>query len=122
MNVPANSKDFNVLVNEDLKTTSRIIAERFGKRHDNVTRAIRNIIAKNPGWGRYNFEETPYVEVSNGRTYQMYEMTRDGYTMLVMGFTGKAAIEGKIKFLEAFNAMEVALKEKGVQLDASNKK
>ena len=116
MNVPANSKDFNVLVNEDLKTTSRIIAERFGKRHDNVQRDIRNIIAENSVWGLLNFEETPYVDASNGQTYQMYEMTRDGYSMLVMGFTGKAAMEWKIKFLEAFNAMEQQLQSTPVAL------
>jgi phage regulator Rha-like protein len=40
----------------------------------------------------------------------MYEMTRDGYSMLVMGFTGKVAMEWKIKFLEAFNMMERIVK------------
>ncbi|MBI6628319.1 Rha family transcriptional regulator [Pontibaca salina] len=111
MNMPLKHDDFNGLVSESLKTTSRIIADRFGKRHDNVQRDIRNLIEESPDWGVLNFEETPYVESANGQTYQMYEMTRDGYSMLVMGFTGKKAMEWKIKFLEAFNAMEAKLRQ-----------
>ena len=67
MNVPANSKDFNVLVNEDLKTTSRIIAERFGKEHRNVFRDIRSLMTANPDWGVLNFEQTPYVDEATVR-------------------------------------------------------
>lgn len=105
MNVPVKQSDFNGLVSEEMKTTSRIIAEKFGKMHKNVLRDIKELISSNPEWGMLNFEPAPYVAPQNGQTYQMYEMTRDGYSMLVMGFTGKAAMEWKIKFLEAFNAM-----------------
>jgi len=110
MNVPTNHDQFNELVSEGLKTSSKVIAEKFGKRHDNVQRDIRNIIKENPEWGVLNFEETPYSDPQNGQAYHMYEMTRDGYSMLVMGFTGKKAMEWKIKFLEAFNAMEQRLR------------
>lgn len=113
MNVVANPDDFNGLVSESLKTTSRIIAEKFEKRHDHVVRDIRKLIDQNQEWGVPNFGETPYVDPQNGQTYQMYEMTRDGYSMLVMGFTGKKAMEWKIKFLEAFNAMEQRIKDRG---------
>lgn len=119
MNMLVNQDDFNGLVNEALKTNSRIIAEKFEKRHDNVQRDIRNLIATNPAWGVLNFEETPYVDAQNGQTYQMYEMTRDGYSMLVMGFTGKKAMDWKIKFLAAFNAMEARLRQSS-QIDLSD--
>jgi Rha family phage regulatory protein len=105
MNVAVNQSDFNGLVSEEMKTTSRIIAEKFGKSHNHVLRDIRKLTEANPEWGMTNFGQTPYVDAQNGQTYQMYEMTRDGYSMLVMGFTGRKAMEWKIKFLEAFNAM-----------------
>lgn len=110
MNVPTNHQDFNGIVSQSLKTSSKVVAEKFGKRHDNVQRDIRNLIKDNPEWGLLNFEETPYTDPQNGQTYHMYEMTRDGYSMLAMGFTGKQAMEWKIKFLEAFNAMEQRLR------------
>lgn len=119
MNMLVNHDDFNGLVNESLKTNSRIIAEKFEKRHDHVLRDIRALIAANPEWGVPNFGETPYVDGQNGQTYQMYEMTRDGYSMLVMGFTGKKAMDWKIKFLAAFNAMEARLRSVG-QIDLSD--
>ena len=122
MNMPANSEDFNGLVTSDLKTNSRIIAEKFEKEHRNVARDIRNLIEANPEWGMLNFEQTPYVDPQNGQTYQMYEMTRDGYSMLVMGFTGKKAMEWKIKFLAAFNAMELQLRaqSQAAQIDLND--
>ena len=110
MNVPTNHQDFNGLVSQSLKTSSKVVAEKFGKRHDNVQRDIRNLIKDNPEWGLLKIEETPYTDPQNGQTYHMYEMTRDGHSMLAMGFTGKQAMEWKIKFLEAFNAMEQRLR------------
>lgn len=110
MNVPTNHQDFNGLVSQSLKTSSKVVAEKFGKRHDNVQRDIRNLIKDNPEWGLLKIEETPYTDPQNGQTYHMYEMTRDGHLMLAMGFTGKQAMEWKIKFLEAFNAMEQRLR------------
>ena len=106
MTMPIKHDDFNGLVSETMKTNSRIIAEKFEKNHRDVLRAIRDLIEANPDWGMRNFAQTPYVDSQNGQTYQMYEMTRDGYSMLVMGFTGKEAMDWKIKFLDAFNAME----------------
>jgi Rha family phage regulatory protein len=120
MNITATPNNFNSLVSESLKTTSRIIAEKFGKGHNHVLRDIRKLVDANPDWGVTNFGQTPYVDDQNGQTYQMYEMTRDGYSMLVMGFTGKKAMEWKIKFLEAFSAMEERIKSgAGFQLPQS---
>jgi len=113
MNIAVSNQNFNDLVTPALKTTSRIIADKFGKRHDHVLRDVRNLVETNPVWGVPNFGEAPYIDAQNGQTYQMYEMTRDGYSMLVMGFTGKKAMEWKIKFLEAFSAMEAKIKQGG---------
>ena len=114
MNMAVSPSNFNGLVSESLRTTSRVIAEKFEKRHDHVVRDIRNLIEANPDWGFPNFGETPYVDPQNGQTYQMYEMTRDGYSMLVMGFTGKKALDWKIKFLDAFNMMEQRVKSPAI--------
>ena len=60
-----------------LITNSLDVAEKFGKRHDRVLRAIRDIIEKNPGRGLPNFGETSYLDESNRRS-PMFEMTRTG--------------------------------------------
>ena len=82
-------------------TTSRVIAEKFGKRHDAVIRSIRNLECSNGFW-LHNFVERDYVD-ERGKTYPMYEITRDGFAFLAMGFTGKKAAEWKEKFIDAFN-------------------
>lgn len=68
--------------------TSRDVAEYFEKRHDNVLRDIDALVAE----GVLNFEETPYVNAQNGQTYRCFEMDRDGFTLLAMGFTGPKAV------------------------------
>jgi Rha family phage regulatory protein len=98
------------------KTTSLIIAEKFGKRHKDVLRKIEALDVPQEYHERnftLMFEPT---KIGNGasRDSKVYEMTRDGFSLLVMGFTGKQAMEWKIKFLEAFNAMERGLSEKPV--------
>lgn len=90
-------------------TTSLLIAEKFGKRHDTVLRAIRNM--ETPGdFNERNFAAVDYVD-AKGERRPMYQITRDGFAMLAMGFTGKEAAIWKIKFLDAFNAMERALRQ-----------
>lgn len=109
MNVQTNNEDFNGLVSHSLKTSSKVVAEKFGKEHYVVLRAIRDMIKKEPEWGALNFASFKINDLT-GESTSHYEMTRDGYSMLVMGFTGKQAMEWKIKFLEAFNAMEQRLR------------
>lgn len=92
-------------------TTSRSIAEIFGKRHDNVIRDIKSLQVPDT-WRKLNFEETSFeLEMPRGgtRTDKGYALTRDGFTFLAMGFTGEKAAVLKIAFLDAFNAMEQAL-------------
>ncbi|WP_246033004.1 Rha family transcriptional regulator [Falsirhodobacter xinxiangensis] len=107
--MPLNPQHFNDLVTPALRTTSKIIAERFGKRHADVLRAIRDMVEKEPVWGQRNFASFKNNDLT-GESTSHYEMTRDGYSMLVMGFTGEKAMEWKIRFLEAFNKMEAILK------------
>ena len=82
-------------------TTSLIVAEAFGKRHDTVLRAIRNLECPSDFSFR-NFAERDYTD-DRGKSYPMYEMTRDGFAFLAMGFTGQKAAGWKIRFLDAFN-------------------
>ncbi len=92
--------------------SSRQIAESFEKRHDHVMRDIEDILKGLPKNGDTPmFYKTEYVHEQNGQTYPMYLMNRDGFTLLAMGFTGKAALEWKLKYIAAFNAMEKKLKE-----------
>lgn len=91
-----------------LFTTSLDVAEKFGKQHAHVLRDIRSIISTQGEFGRSNFGETSYLDDQN-RRQPMFEMTRDGFSILAMGFTGKKAFEWKVKFLSAFSLMEQAL-------------
>lgn len=87
--------------------SSRKIAESFGKEHKDVLRAIENIKAQNCALTSMFFETT--YTAGTGKAYPMYLMNRDGFTLLAMGFTGKAALEWKLKYIQAFNAMEKKL-------------
>ena len=87
--------------------SSRQIAESFGKEHKDVLRAIENIKAQNCALTSMFFETT--YNAGTGKAYPMYLMNRDGFSMLAMGFTGKEAVQWKLKYIEAFNAMEKQL-------------
>lgn len=89
------------------------VAEKFGKRHDNVIQAIRGLL-KNEGTHEM-FKKSSYIEEQNGQSYPMYLMNRDGFSLLVMGFTGKKALEWKLQYIKAFNKMEEFIKEKKSQ-------
>ena len=90
------------------------IAARFGKRHDNVIRDIESIIKKAQSSKLRDdlFYETSFVN-SRNRRYPEFLMTRDGFALLAMGFTGEKALEWKLKYIEAFNTMENALASQG---------
>lgn len=90
-------------------TTSLIIAEIFGKRHDNVLRDIENLDCPSD-FNALNFEETPYTNSQNGQTYRAYEITKDGFSFLVMGYTGAKAAQFKVNFINEFNKRESLLK------------
>lgn len=88
--------------------SSRDIAEHFEKEHRNVLRDIDDLRKD-----VLNFEQMFFsVEIpdSYGRPQRAYLMNRDGFSLLVMGFTGKSALEWKLKYIDAFNRMEAQIK------------
>lgn len=93
---------------EVLTTTSRQVAEVFEKEHKNVLQTIQNLVAENSAAKSW-FYESEYE--SRGKIYPEFIMNRDGFSLLVMGFTGQKALEWKIKYIQAFNEMERELKK-----------
>lgn len=87
---------------------SRDVAQRFGKRHDDVRRSILNLDCSADFLSR-NFAGKVESD-TGGRPAQVYDMTRDGFTFLVMGFTGKEAAAWKERYIEAFNKMESTIR------------
>ena len=93
--------------------TSLQVAAAFGKEHKNVLRAIRNLIESDDGeFSRLNFEliNNP-VQLGDGivRNDPMYAMSKDGFVLLVMGYTGAEAMRMKKSYIARFNEMEKAL-------------
>lgn len=93
---------------ERLITTSLKIAEKFGKEHAHVLRDIRDMECSDT-FRESNFGLSSYKS-AQGKTLPMYEVTRDGFTLLAMGYTGKEAMKFKEDYINAFNAMENELK------------
>jgi Rha family phage regulatory protein len=94
-------------------TDSLTVAEYFHKEHRNVLRNIDKLVEGIPKNEQTPlFKEVEYIEEQNGQTYRKYIMTRDGFSLLAMGFTGKKALQWKLKYIEEFNKMEQALTER----------
>ena len=89
--------------------SSRQIAESFEKNHNHVLRDIDSLKKDVSNFGQMFFETT--APDSYGREQRAYLMNRDGFTLLAMGFNGKAALEWKLKYIAAFNEMEKKLTE-----------
>ena len=92
--------------NNQMLVSSLEVAKNFGKEHKNVLQTIGNLVAENSATKSMIYE-TSYK--NRGRQYPMYYMNRDGFSLLVMGFTGKEALEWKMKYIQAFNEMEQKL-------------
>lgn len=100
------------IVNNKPVTSSLLVADKFKKEHKNILRDIEKIVG-----GMLKIEDTPvmfyktsYINEQNGQEYPMYYMDRDGFSLLVMGFTGKKALKWKLDYIKAFNDMEAKLK------------
>lgn len=90
-------------------TTSLEVAKFFGKRHDNVMRSINDLRANTPEeFTALNFEVSEYTD-ETGRVLPMFILHRDGFILLVMGYTGKKAMQIKVAYILAFNKMEAQI-------------
>ena len=108
-------------INGLLTVSSLQVAKDFGKEHKNVIQSIENLVkqtsaefsadVKTENFTIKNmFIESTYTD-KYGRLQKCYDITRDGFSLLVMGFTGKTALAWKIRYIEAFNIMESQLME-----------
>lgn len=89
------------------------VAETFGKAHKDVLRSIRELGCSSE-FNERNFAPVEYTD-TKGEKRPAYAMTRDGFTMLVMGYTGDAAMRFKEAYIKQFNAMESALRGKLIE-------
>ncbi len=106
-----------IMKDQQAVTTSLNVAETFERNHRDVLAAIDDLkegVAENYA---DLFWDDSYIHPQNKQSYRMIFMNRDGFTLLAMGFTGKKALEFKLQYINAFNAMEKHIKQ---QLDISN--
>lgn len=100
-----------VVKNNQVVVSSRQVAEKFGKEHKHVLENIRQILVAENSATKF-FQEASHTY--RGQSFPEYLMNRDGFTLLAMGFTGKEALQWKLKYIAAFNEMEQTLNNKPV--------
>lgn len=116
--IPINNISVNFeVVGEEVFATSLQIAQVFGKSHKNVLRTIDNLPQDN--FFNTNFKINKRTDLFGAvtRSEKYYNLTRDGFSLLVMGFTGQKAYQWKIEFIKAFNTMEAMIKRSGTKSD-----
>lgn len=107
--------DLVVMHNDKPMVSSQLVSEKFGKVHAKLVRDIENLHCSD-GFKVANFGTCLFKNKMN-REYDGYMMTRDGFSFLCMGFTGKKAAEWKEAYINAFNAMERQLLKKADTLE-----
>lgn len=112
--------DLVVMKDRQVVTSSLWIVEAFNKDHKHVIETIENKIKSAEFSADYQkmFAEGTYKDGRN-REQKMYYMNRDGFSFIAMGFTGKKADAFKLKYIEAFNNMEIEIKNQQVKLPTS---
>ena len=105
--IPMN--EFGLMADKDsiARVDSRMIAEAFGKQHNHVMRDIRNLFnsGMSEEFRQSNFGQSSYLN-EQGHRQPCYHLTRDGFVMLVMGYTGENAMRFKEDYINRFNEME----------------
>jgi len=99
-------------------TNSKVIADRFGKTHRDVTRAIKSLDCSEE-FRDAHFTQSYYHSAQN-KKLKCYEITRDGFSFLCMGFTGKKAGQWKESYITAFNHMEKHINKSGTMFEKIN--
>ena len=99
-----------------LITTSLAVSQHFGKKHTHVLEAIRNLEVSQ-SFRESNFRLSSYT-TGQGKSQPMYEITRDSFSFLCMGFTGAVAAAWKEKYIAAFNALEARQQPPADRLEA----
>ncbi|EJN7755957.1 Rha family transcriptional regulator [Escherichia coli] len=120
--LPTLSQPEIAIVDGQAVTSSLAVADFFSKRHDDVLKKIR-ILDCSPEFCARNFAETSIlVRQPNGGTRKLpcYQITRDGFAFLAMGFTGKRAAQFKEAYINAFNQMEKQLSKPAVPSDVAH--
>lgn len=113
------TEELVIMKDKQAVTTSLQVAKVFDKRHDHILRDIDDIKKDVPNFGEM-FIETTELD-SYGRDRRIYDMNRDGFSLLAMGFTGKKALQFKLKYINAFNQMEDYIKnENSPKIDVSD--
>lgn len=107
--------------NNQVVVSSKQVAENFKKRHDHIMRDINSLIEGLPKIGdtQKMFFESTYTNEQNKQSYKEYLMNRDGFCLLVMGFTGMQALTWKLRYINAFNEMEAKLNEAAAAKEAA---
>lgn len=95
---------FTLILNGQVVTTDLLIAKAFSRTPSSIRRTIKNLECSDE-FRANNFAQTSYLD-QQGKKQPSYKITKDGFVLLVMGFTGKQATEFKIQYIEAFNEME----------------
>ena len=100
--------------NQSVITTSILVAEKFERNHRDILRAIKKLDCS-PDFTERNFTLSEYEDIT-GRKLPMYQMTKDGFIFLVMGFTGSKAAKFKEDYINAFNEMHDYINSEQKQL------
>ncbi|MGE7366071.1 Rha family transcriptional regulator [Desemzia incerta] len=103
-------KNLVIMKDSQAVTSSLDVADTFEKNHQHVLRDLDGLKEGVQNWTDLYWEDT-YIHPQNKQPYRMIYMNRDGFALLAMGFTGKRALQFKLKYIQAFNAMESRVKD-----------
>lgn len=113
---PENFKQFIQIKDHKTITTSEIVAKVFGKQHYHVMRDIREILEEgDDDFNQSNFGLVEYID-KKGEKRPIFEMTKDGFMLLAMGYKTKKAMAIKISYIKAFNYMAEQMSQSGLTL------
>lgn len=118
---PGAAVEIVAIVGDDITTDSRTVAREFGRRHAEVLRAVADLLPDlSPEFRQRNFASATYTD-AQGKPRPMYRMTQAGFSVAVLGFTGRKAVQLRERFVIAFERMAAELQQRrtGTGLSAS---